>query len=98
MFTLTLSCLFFFQAPRATMLGAMDGAEHGLQFWMPTQNYYKALAFKIEPNPGSKGLTSIDGEAFPWGPLYVEAHQGLARTLSLYGHFKTTFVPTRKKK
>lgn len=97
------------------MLNAIDGAEHGSQFWMPSvstiivaypirsiigitqQNYYKALAFKIEPNPGSKGLIAIDGEPFPWGPLYVEVHKGLARTLSLHGHFRSTFVPIPKK-
>jgi sphingosine kinase len=99
------------------MLSAMDGAEHGSQFWLPSvsfkrsphqrhqrgviaivqQHYYKVLAFKIEPNPGSRGLISIDGEAFPWGPFYVEVHRGLAWTLSPYGQYKSTFISTPKK-
>jgi len=80
------------------MLSAMDGAEHGLQFWLPSQNYYKALAFRVEPHSGSTGRISVDGEAFPWKPFYVEVHRGLARTLSLHGLYKTTFVPTPKGK
>lgn len=62
------------------------------------QKYYKALAFRIEPDPGADGYISIDGEAFPWGPLYVEAHRGLARTLSLHTTFINPFVPVRPKK
>ncbi|KAF8319418.1 hypothetical protein DL93DRAFT_2178850 [Clavulina sp. PMI_390] len=79
---------------RGTMVSAMDGAEHGKQFWMPSQVYYKAKAFKVTPKAGSKGFISIDGEAFPWGEIYVEVHKGLMHTLTLNGdRFVSTFDP-----
>ncbi|KAH9952236.1 ATP-NAD kinase-like domain-containing protein [Amylocystis lapponica] len=80
---------------RMAMLQGMDGAEVGRQFWMDTQHYYKAYAYRIEPL-SPNGLLSIDGEAYPFESFQVEVHQGLATLLSPYGHYQPGFEPRSK--
>lgn len=83
---------------RGTMVSMIDGAEKGSQFWLKQANYYKALAFRVTPIPKTKpGFISIDGEAAPYVTTYVEAHKGLARTMSLHGGWQTEFDPTPPK-
>jgi len=79
-------------ASRAALLSMVDEAGRGGQFYQDTSHYYKALAYRLEPYPNSKGVFSVDGEVYPWEPIYIEAHQGLATTLSMHGHFVVTFV------
>ncbi|OCH94969.1 hypothetical protein OBBRIDRAFT_788712 [Obba rivulosa] len=81
---------------RGQMLKAMDGAEKGAQFWMDTQHYFKAEAYRVEPT-SSKGLLSVDGEAYPFEPFTVEVHKGLATLLSPCGYYQADFdLPRRR--
>lgn len=36
------------KVPRATLVGAITGAEHGKQYWMDCQHYYKCAAMIVE--------------------------------------------------
>ncbi|GJE90809.1 hypothetical protein PsYK624_069530 [Phanerochaete sordida] len=75
---------------RKVMLQAMDGAEIGKTYWMDTQHYYKAEAYRVEPlNHGS--CLSVDGEEYPFEPFQVECHKGLATLLSPYGVYNVKF-------
>ncbi|EIN07333.1 hypothetical protein PUNSTDRAFT_144839 [Punctularia strigosozonata HHB-11173 SS5] len=77
---------------RSDMLSAMDGAEMGETFWLKSQHYFKAHAYRISPTPGSKGYVSIDGEAYEWKPFAVEVHPSLATFLSPDGRFAAEFT------
>ncbi|KAF8334184.1 ATP-NAD kinase-like domain-containing protein [Cantharellus anzutake] len=80
---------------RASLLGALNGAEYGHAFFMKTQHYFKVKALRVEPISSSKkSLFSIDGEKFPWEPLYIEPHKALFTTLSLHGDFIQDFRET----
>jgi len=77
---------------RMELLKALDGSEYGHPFFLNTQHYFKVKALRIEPlGSSTKSLFSIDGEKFPWEPLYIEAHKGMFTTLSLHGHFVQDF-------
>lgn len=79
-------------ADRGTMLRALDGAEYGHPFFLKTQHYFKVKAFRLEPlGSSSESLFSIDGERFPWEPIYVEAHKAMFTTLSLHESFIQDF-------
>ncbi|OBZ75597.1 Sphingoid long chain base kinase 4 [Grifola frondosa] len=75
---------------RGELLKAMDGAEKGEPFWLDSQHYFKAHAYRIEPH-SSEGLLAIDGEAYPFEAYQVEVHQGLATLLSPYGYYQADF-------
>ncbi|KAH9946049.1 ATP-NAD kinase-like domain-containing protein [Epithele typhae] len=81
---------------RGAMLKGIDGAEKGHPFWLDTQHYYKAKAYRIEP-ASNKGHLSIDGEAYPLEPYEVEVHQGLGCFLSMYGSYQINFEAPAKK-
>lgn len=65
---------------RLAFLKAMDGSEQGKQYWISSQHYYKARAYRLTPH-GSEGHCSIDGERFPHVPFEVEVLPRLGTTL-----------------
>ncbi|EKM55581.1 uncharacterized protein PHACADRAFT_256300 [Phanerochaete carnosa HHB-10118-sp] len=75
---------------RKVMLQAMDGAERGKTYWMDTQHYFKAEAYRVEPLQNTSCL-SVDGEEYPFEPFQVECHKGLATLLSPYGVYNVKF-------
>ncbi|KIP09577.1 hypothetical protein PHLGIDRAFT_126171 [Phlebiopsis gigantea 11061_1 CR5-6] len=82
---------------RKEMLKAMDGAEVGKTYWMDSQHYFKAVAYRVEPHNRDSCL-SVDGEGYPFEPFEVEVHKGLATLLSPYGVYNVKFsVPDIKK-
>ncbi|KAI0331144.1 hypothetical protein GY45DRAFT_1434203 [Cubamyces sp. BRFM 1775] len=84
------------RAGRLAMLKAIDGAERGEHFWLDSQHYYKAHAYRVEPY-STKGWLSIDGEPFPLEPFQVEVHARLGTLLSMYGCYQLEFdLPPEK--
>jgi sphingosine kinase len=83
---------------RTQMLGAIDGAERGAQFWMDTQRYFKVRSYRIEPLPDSTGYFSLDGEAFPFETFQVDIHPKMMRTMSIHGRFMNEFSPELPKR
>ncbi|KAH9901010.1 ATP-NAD kinase-like domain-containing protein [Cubamyces lactineus] len=85
------------RAGRLAMLKAIDGAERGEHFWLESQHYYKAHAYRVEPYT-TKGWLSIDGEPYPLEPFQVEVHQRLGTLLSMYGCYQLEFdLPPEKR-
>ncbi|KAI0636889.1 ATP-NAD kinase-like domain-containing protein [Trametes polyzona] len=83
---------------RTAMLKAIDGSQRGDHFWMDTQHYYKAYAYRVEPST-AKGWLSVDGEAFPLEAYQVEVHPRLGTLLSMYGCYQLDFdIPSEKQK
>ncbi|KAL4253166.1 Lipid Phosphate Formation and Regulation [Abortiporus biennis] len=75
------------QIGRGELLKAMDGAEVGKAYFMNSQHYFKAEAYRVIPHNDSSWL-SVDGEKYPFEPFEVEVHKGLATLLSPYGYYK----------
>ncbi|TFY63746.1 hypothetical protein EVJ58_g3065 [Rhodofomes roseus] len=75
---------------RKAMIDAMEGSEHGDQYWMDTQHYFRAAAYRIEPYKAS-GCFSVDGEGYPFASFEVECHRGMATVLSPYGYYQAEF-------
>ena len=67
------------------MVKAIDLAPKGHQIWVDSQHYFKVHAYRAKPL--GPGYLSIDGEKFPFEEFQVEAHKGLATTLSMLGHY-----------
>ncbi|KAL1944512.1 hypothetical protein VTO73DRAFT_2942 [Trametes versicolor] len=82
---------------RTAMFKAIDGSQRGDHYWMDTQHYYKAYAYRVEP-ADSKGWLSVDGEAFPLEPYEVEVRPGLGTLLSMYGCYQLDFDLPKKGK
>ncbi|KDQ12244.1 hypothetical protein BOTBODRAFT_134730 [Botryobasidium botryosum FD-172 SS1] len=77
---------------RGKLLSMLDGADKGRPFWLDQTHYFKVSAYRVSPlNPSDTGYVSIDGEAYPFAPFQVEAHPGIAATLSLYGRYISEF-------
>ncbi|CAE6498388.1 unnamed protein product [Rhizoctonia solani] len=70
--------------PRPLMVKMIAGGETGEQYWLPTQHYFKAEAYRLRPH-ASSGHLSIDGERFPYKEFHVETLKGLGTTLSMTG-------------
>ncbi|KAJ1310405.1 hypothetical protein OPQ81_007143 [Rhizoctonia solani] len=70
--------------PRPLMVKMISGGETGEQFWLPSQHYFKAEAYRLRPH-ASSGHLSIDGERFPYKEFHVETLKGLGTTLSMTG-------------
>lgn len=75
---------------RKAMLDAMDGSENGDSYWLSTQHYWKARAYRVEPLT-SKSCLSVDGEAYPFEPFQVECHREMATVLSPCGYYQAQF-------
>ncbi|PSR74126.1 hypothetical protein PHLCEN_2v10082 [Hermanssonia centrifuga] len=78
------------QTTRKGMLQGIDGAETGKNYWLETQHYFKAEAYRVEPH-ASDSYLSVDGERYPFEPFQVEVHKGLATLLSPYGSYNAEF-------
>ncbi|KAL5529633.1 hypothetical protein ACEPAG_5618 [Sanghuangporus baumii] len=75
---------------RSELLKAMDGAEKGKTFFLETQHYFKAHAYRITPY-SVDGNLAIDGERYPLQPFTVECHKALGTLLSPTGHYAAEF-------
>ncbi|KAH9926180.1 ATP-NAD kinase-like domain-containing protein [Fomitopsis serialis] len=75
---------------RKVMIDAMAGSESGDQFWMDTQHYFRATAYRVEPYKAN-GCFSVDGESYPFASFEVECHRGLATVLSPCGYYQAEF-------
>ncbi|KAL5532732.1 LCB4 [Sanghuangporus sanghuang] len=75
---------------RSELLKAMDGAEKGKTFFLETQHYFKAQAYRITPY-SIDGNLAIDGERYPLQPFTVECHKALGTLLSPTGHYAAEF-------
>ncbi|CCM02386.1 uncharacterized protein FIBRA_04482 [Fibroporia radiculosa] len=77
--------------PRRGLLRAMDGSGTGQPYWMPSQHYIKAQAYRIEPC-SRNNLLSIDGERYPFETFEVECLPRHATVLSPYGWWQAEFA------
>ncbi|EPT06186.1 hypothetical protein FOMPIDRAFT_1057145 [Fomitopsis schrenkii] len=77
-------------ASRKTMISAMDGSEHGDQFWMETQHYFRVTAYRVEPYK-KNGCFSVDGEGYPFETFQIDCHRGMATVLSPSGCYEAEF-------
>ncbi|KZT09459.1 uncharacterized protein LAESUDRAFT_694967 [Laetiporus sulphureus 93-53] len=75
---------------RKAMIDAMDESEQGMQYWLDTQHYFRASAYRVEPY-SPKGCFSVDGEEYPFEPFQVECHRGMATVLSPCGYYQAEF-------
>ncbi|KAG8750651.1 sphinganine kinase lcb4 [Ceratobasidium sp. 428] len=75
---------------RPLMLKMISGADKGDQFWLPSQHYFKAEAYRLRPH-AELGNLSIDGERFPYKEFHVETLKGLGTTLSMTGTWSGDF-------
>jgi len=75
---------------RGEMLKAIDGAPNGQPFWLDSQHYFKASAYRVKPHK-PKGYLAIDGEAFPFEEFQVEVLKGLGTFMSPFGHYAAEF-------
>ncbi|KAL6300521.1 ATP-NAD kinase-like domain-containing protein [Sparassis latifolia] len=82
---------------RRVLLHGMEVAHKGEQYWLESQRYLKAQAYRVEPY-SKKGCLAVDGEAYPFEAFQVEVHQGLATLLSPCGFYKVEFDFPGKKK
>jgi len=69
---------------RTQFLKGISGAAEGKQYWLPTQHYYKATAYRLTPH-AKNGYLSIDGEKYPYAPFEVEVHPRMGTTLGRGG-------------
>jgi len=80
------------QMSRGELLKALDGAEDGQPYWLDSQHYFKAEAYRVEPH-SDQSCFAVDGEEYPFEPFQVEVHKGLASLLSPYGYYNVEFKP-----
>jgi len=79
---------------RGEMLKAINGAPQGQPFWLDSQHYFKASAYRVKPRKPN-GYVAIDGEAFPFEEFQVEVLKGLGTFMSPYGHYAAQFSETK---
>lgn len=77
------------RSQRGEVVKAIGVAAKGGQYWIESQHYFKVHAYRAKPL--GPGYLSVDGEAYPWEEFQVEAHTGLATTLSMLGHYAVDF-------
>ncbi|KAH7103880.1 ATP-NAD kinase-like domain-containing protein [Auriculariales sp. MPI-PUGE-AT-0066] len=75
---------------RGEVVKAIGVAPTGKQYWIESQHYFKVHAYRAKPL--GPGFLSVDGEAYPFEEFQVEAHAGLATTLSMLGHYAVDFI------
>lgn len=78
--------------PRIDLVKAMGGAGAGDSFFLKTQHYFKAQAYRVRTL--GRGNLSLDGEEFPFKDFEVEVHQGMGAFLSPFGHYPAEFHPS----
>lgn len=75
---------------RKALLRAMDGANDGRTYWINSNRYYKASAYRARPL-ASKGTMVVDGEQVPFEEFQVDILNGLGTFLSPYAHYAPEF-------
>ncbi|KAG2349830.1 hypothetical protein BDR05DRAFT_986223 [Suillus weaverae] len=75
---------------RKTLLRGMDGAEEGQTYWINTNRYFKASAYRARPL-ASKGVLVVDGEQVPFEEFQVDVLNGLGTFLSPYPYYAPEF-------
>jgi sphingosine kinase len=76
---------------RRALLRAMDGAEEGRTYWINSNRYFKASAYRARPL-ASKGTLVVDGEQVPFEEFQVDVLNGLGTFLSPYPHYAPEFL------
>jgi len=71
---------------RGAMLKVVDIGATGQGFWLDSQHYFKATAYRIKPHTPT-GYVVLDGESFPFEDFQVEVLKGRGTLLSPYGHY-----------
>ncbi|KAH7905619.1 ATP-NAD kinase-like domain-containing protein [Hygrophoropsis aurantiaca] len=66
---------------RAKLIDVMEGAEEGRTYWMDSNHYFKASAYRVKPlNP--RGVVVVDGEELPFEEFEVAVQPRLGTVLS----------------
>lgn len=76
---------------RRALLRAMDGADEGRTYWINTNRYFKASAYRAKPL-ASKGTLVVDGEQVPFEEFQVDVLNRLGTFLSPYPHYAPEFL------
>jgi len=76
---------------RRALLRAMDGAEEGRTYWINTNRYFKASAYRARPL-APKGTLVVDGEQVPFEEFQVDVLNGLGTFLAPYPHYAPEFL------
>lgn len=76
---------------RSALLRAMDGAEEGRTYWINSNRYFKASAYRARPL-ASKGTLMVDGEQVPFEEFQVDVLNGLGTFLSPYPYYAPEFL------
>ncbi|KAI9574238.1 ATP-NAD kinase-like domain-containing protein [Boletus coccyginus] len=75
---------------RKYLLDGMSGAEIGCGFWLSTNQYFKASAYRAKPLTAT-GALMVDGEVFPFEEFQIEVLHRLGTLLSPYPHYAPEF-------
>jgi sphingosine kinase len=76
---------------RKALLRAMDGAAEGRTYWINTNRYFKASAYRARPL-APKGTLMVDGEQVPFEEFQVDVLNGLGTFLSPYPYYAPEFL------
>lgn len=76
---------------RRALLRGMDGAEEGRTYWINTNRYFKASAYRARPL-APKGTLVVDGEQVPFEEFQVDVLNGLGTFLSPYPYYAPEFL------
>lgn len=76
---------------RRALLWAMDGAEEGRTYWINTNRYFKASAYRAKPL-ASKGTLVVDGEQVPFEAFQVDVLSRLGTFLAPYPYYAPEFL------
>jgi len=76
---------------RGNLLRAIHGAHEGRTYWVNTNRYFKASAYRARPL-ASKGTLVVDGEEVPFQEFQVDVLQRLGTFLSPYPHYEPAFT------
>ncbi|KAG1756721.1 ATP-NAD kinase-like domain-containing protein [Suillus paluster] len=76
---------------RRNLLRAVDGAEEGRPYWMNSNRYFKASAYRARPLAPT-GTLVVDGEQVPFEEFQVDVLHRLGTFLSPYPYYAPEFV------
>ncbi|KAL4067981.1 ATP-NAD kinase-like domain-containing protein [Scleroderma yunnanense] len=82
---------------RKELLNGMNGADRGRCYWLGSNHYFKASAYRAKPLADSGGMLVVDGEPFPFEEYQVEVLPRLGTLLSPHPHYAPEF-PLREVK
>ncbi|KZP11950.1 hypothetical protein FIBSPDRAFT_870708 [Athelia psychrophila] len=82
---------------RLEMVSGIEGAASGSQFWLESQHYFKATAYRVKCLE-TRGYFSVDGESFPFADFQVEVLKGLGTLLSPHGHYADDLTLSKYKR